>query len=291
MDLEVQLAISDAICAATGEPFRVKTIAQSLGGCIHTSAVLSDEWRSFFVKVNTRSSKQLFSSEATALRYLKASQAMRVPEVIAQGDCPQASFLVLEALEFATRPQNDSWQDFGRQLAELHQASTDRYGWIEPNFIGATPQQNEWNDRWAEFFRDQRLIPQFDLAKRNGYTLDDAGRVLDCASQLLDQHRPEASLLHGDLWSGNAAFLTDGSPVLYDPASYFGDRETDLAFSRYFGGFPADFYASYQEAWPLPDGFIQREPLYNLYHVLNHLNLFGGSYVKQAMQLIGELLN
>jgi fructosamine-3-kinase len=181
----------------------------------------------------------------------------------------------------------------GRALAAMHRTTDQRFGWRRDNFIGATPQSNRGNDDWTGFWRDARLVPQLALAGRNGLgsRLIDAGeRLANMLPRLLAGHAPQASLLHGDLWSGNAAFLADGSPVLFDPAVYFGDREADLAMTELFGGFPRSFYASYSEAWPLDPGYELRRDLYNLYHVLNHANLFGGGYAAQAAALIGRLL-
>jgi fructosamine-3-kinase len=145
-----------------------------------------------------------------------------------------------------------------------------------------TPQQNSWCDDWAEFWRTRRMQPQLDLARRNGFDLE--------ATFDLGNHRPQPSLLHGDLWSGNAGFTAQG-PVVFDPAVYYGDREADLAMTELFGGFPRQFYQAYNDAWPLEEGYQRRKPLYNLYHLLNHLNLFGGGYLGQvsaALRLLGS---
>ena len=180
-----------------------------------------------------------------------------------------------------------------RALAALHRHTAAGFGWNRDNTIGTTPQQNRWTADWAEFFRDRRIAPQLALAATNGHGLrsqDDGSRLLDAIPALLAGHVPAASLLHGDLWSGNAARLQGGDPVVFDPAVYYGDREADLAMCSLFGGFGADFFAAYREAWPLPPGHELRRELYNLYHVLNHANLFGGGYVAQAEAMIGRLL-
>lgn len=291
MDRATQLAVADAIQSATGVAFTPLNATYRTGGCIHESYLLSDGARSYFVKLNAAENRAMFEAEALGLRALKSASALCVPSVIAHGEHAEHSFLVLEALELTGSASPDQWEHFGRCMAQLHRHTADQFGWPEANFIGATPQTNRWSCNWAQFFRDERLAPQFALAARQGYRLDSSEALLDLVPELLDGHEPVASLLHGDLWSGNAAFLADGRPVIYDPASYYGDRETDLAFSKLFGGFPESFYSGYSSAWPLPTHNPSRDALYNLYHVLNHLNLFGTSYVMQAKQLIGKCLS
>jgi fructosamine-3-kinase len=181
----------------------------------------------------------------------------------------------------------------GQQLAHLHRASAARFGWHRDNTIGATPQPNPWTESWIEFWRTQRLAFQLQLAARNGHTggLQRRGEQLLVRLDALLAHDPARSLLHGDLWGGNAAATAAGEPVLFDPACYYGDRETDLAMTELFGGFAPAFYSEYRAAWPLDAGYGARRDLYNLYHVLNHLNLFGGGYRAQAEGMIERLLS
>jgi protein-ribulosamine 3-kinase len=160
-------------------------------------------------------------------------------------------------------------------LAKVHRTAAPRFGWQRDNYIGSTPQRNGWCEDWREFWIERRVGPQLELARRNGF------RVAEPPLGSLDGHRPQPSLLHGDLWSGNAGFTAEG-PVIFDPAVYYGDREADLAMTELFGGFPGTFYEAYHAAWPLEPGYEQRKHLYNLYHLLNHLNLFGGSYLGQV---------
>jgi protein-ribulosamine 3-kinase len=168
-------------------------------------------------------------------------------------------------------------------LANAHRKPGPRFGWAHDNYIGATPQQNGWCDDWAEFWYERRLKPQLDMARASGFALPDV------PSSLLKGHQPQPTLLHGDLWSGNAGFTAQG-PVVFDPAVYYGDREADLAMTELFGGFPKAFYRAYDEAFPLAEGYERRKHLYNLYHLLNHLNLFGSGYlgqVKSSLRLLG----
>ncbi len=168
-------------------------------------------------------------------------------------------------------------------LAGVHRTCGPRYGWARDNYIGLGRQANGWCDDWARFWRDRRIGPQLELARRNGFALGDVP-----VEALLQGHRPPPSLLHGDLWSGNAGF-SGGEAVLFDPAVYYGDRECDLAMTELFGGFPAAFYSSYKKEFPLEAGYERRRLLYNLYHLLNHLNLFGGGYLRQVESTLGLL--
>jgi len=190
---------------------------------------------------------------------------------------------VLEFLPLQ-RGTKKPWQLMGEQLADLHRHTSPdgRFGWHRDNYIGATPQANGWKESWAEFWLERRLRPQLELAGRNGFVLEAP------PLGLLDGHEPKPCLLHGDLWSGNAGFTLQG-PVVFDPAVYYGDREADLAMTELFGGFPREFYEAYQEAYPLENGYELRKQLYNLYHLLNHLNLFGAGYLAQVKATLGLL--
>jgi fructosamine-3-kinase len=250
-----------------------------------------------FVKQVPREQSARLDAEVDGLAALRATGTIRVPAVLDRGEDGPRAWLALEWLDL--RPQ-DCDAALGRALAALHRAPAptgvdpaSRFGWHRDNFIGATPQVNAWHAEWAAFFRDCRLAPQLALAARNGYAghLQHAGtRLLDGVQALLQGREPEPSLLHGDLWRGNAGTLPDGTPVLFDPAVYVGDRECDLAMTALFGGFGRDFLAAYREAWPVVEGYPVRCELYNLYHLLNHLNLFGGGYLAACERAIAALL-
>jgi fructosamine-3-kinase len=244
----------------------------------------------YFVKVSDAARAPMLAAEADGLRELGSAGAIRVPSPVRTDVDGAVAFLVLEWLDLDAGGRDAA---LGSALARLHRASAPRFGWHRDNAIGATPQDNAWTDDWATFFRDRRIAPQLALAMRSGHAgkLARAGdRLLAAIPSLLAGHTPVPSLLHGDLWSGNAARLASGAPVIFDPAVYYGDREADLAMTELFGGFGADFYAAYREAWPLDAGYATRCTLYNLYHVLNHFNLFGGGYLGQAETMIGQLL-
>jgi fructosamine-3-kinase len=226
-------------------------------------------------------------AEADGLAALRATKTVRVPSIHGLDD----RGLALEWLDL--RPLDArSGAALGTALAALHRVPQERYGWSRDNYIGATPQLNVWCPSWTEFFRDRRLRPQLERAAAGGYaSLQRNGEsLLARIGMLLADHLPAPSLLHGDLWGGNAGALPDGTPVIFDPAVYVGDRETDLAMTELFGGFPARFYAAYREAWPLDQGYALRRELYNLYHLLNHLNLFGAGYLARCESTIAGLL-
>ncbi len=268
--------------------FRPRRPRALSGGSINAAYAVEGEGRTYFVKLNTPQGAGMFAAEAEGLRELAAAEAFRVPAVIAHGVCAGRSFLVLEYLELSARGDE---RLLGRQLAGLHRKQWAQYGWWRDNTIGSTPQINTPEDDWITFWREHRLGFQLRLAVRNGHGGAWVGRgerLLDGLPALIG-HRPPASLLHGDLWSGNYAFTPSGEGVIFDPAVYYGDREADLAMTELFGGFGADFYAAYRDHYPLDDGYRVRKTLYNLYHILNHLNLFGG-YRGQAERMIGQLL-
>jgi fructosamine-3-kinase len=244
----------------------------------------------YFVKTHAAMRLAMLQAEAEGLRELAQTGAIRVPAPVACNIAGNSAFLVLEWLDFGGGGRDAA---LGTALAQLHRTTAEAHGWDRDNTIGTTPQDNARTGDWAAFVRDRRIAPQLALAARNGHggRLQRAGeQLLVAIPLLLAGHAPVASLLHGDLWSGNAAQLTTGEPVIFDPAVYFGDRETDLAMTELFGGFPAAFHAAYRATWPIDAGYPVRRTLYNLYHVLNHFNLFGGGYGAQAEAMIGQLL-
>jgi len=267
------------------------------GGCINQTYRLSfgDAANApvYFVKLNQASGLEMFAAEAAALRDLAAAQAIKVPQPLCYGQAGDRAYLVLEWLELG-RGNHEAWAQLGRNLAQLHRwqpASGQRaFGWWRGNTIGSTPQPNDWADDWVTFWTERRIGFQLQLAQRRGGHFPEADRLLAAIPSLLKGHRPQPALLHGDLWSGNAAVMVDGTPVIFDPATYWGDREADLAMTELFGGFPNSFYQGYGEVNPLESGYEIRKDLYNLYHILNHFNLFGGGYGSQANGMIHRLL-
>jgi protein-ribulosamine 3-kinase len=245
-----------------------------------------------FVKLGPTEARAALEAEAAGLIELSRARALRVPRVLASGATDTAAFLGLEWID-AVPADSACERRLGEGLAALHTATAPRFGWGRDNTIGRTSQANGWMREWADFFRERRLRPQLELAVQNGFgdLLGTSGeRLVESVHLLLAGHVPRPSLLHGDLWGGNWLATAAGEPVIFDPAVYYGDREADLAMTRLFGGFGAAFYRSYEAAQPLPAGAQVRRELYNLYHVLNHANLFGAGYARQARAMIDRLL-
>lgn len=283
--------IASAIACATNSSFEILHATPINGGSINAAFRLEGRDGSrYFLKLNDIQCHPMFIAEATALDAIAATNTLRVPRTITHGTLDEKSYLVLEHLDLST---SGNGQLLGAQLAAMHRYSSEHFGFSESNFLGTTPQPNTWTDDWLTFWREQRLGFQLHLAAENGYggQLQTLGEhLIDALPAFFDSYTPQPSLLHGDLWDGNHAFLADGTPTIFDPATYYGDRECDLAMTELFGGYPASFYAAYRAAWPLDDGYEKRSELYNLYHILNHANLIGGGYVRQGEQMMKSLL-
>ena len=231
-------------------------------------------------------------AEVAGLAALRETGTIRVPAVGRYGLADGQAFLELEYLDMRSLDRA-AGTTLGRQLAALHRHGGERFGWPADNFIGLGVQPNGWMDSWPRFFAERRLRPQLALARSNGadrLTLQDGEELCEKVAAFFVNGHPAPSLLHGDLWGGNAGMLPDGTPVVFDPACYYGDREADIAMAELFGGFPESFYAAYREAWPLDSGYEARKTLYNLYHILNHFNIFGAGYLGQAKRMIARLL-
>ena len=262
------------------------------GDCNEAYMAEGGRW---FVKVNRSFGEELFIAEAEGLKALgNVPGAPRVPKVLTSGTFEGGAFLVLEYIQEGKR-SSGAMAALGAQLAHLHRTGREsRYGFSGDNYIGLTKQVNTWEDSWSTFYIQQRLLPQIEAARKksllNRRDHSSCMRLLDQAHRLL--RRPEhASLLHGDLWGGNYLISQDGAPVLIDPAVYYGDREADIAMSELFGGYSREFYDAYHKHFPLEQGYEQRRDLYNLYHMLNHLNMFGSSYHGSVMGMVKGCLN
>lgn len=254
------------------------------GGCINNAAcLLTKNGGSFFLKTNARAPADMFAREAEGLRALRVAGGPRLPEPYLFGD----DFLLLEDLQPAPR-RPGYWQDFGRELAALHAHTLMRYGFEHDNYIGSTPQPNPWTEDGFVFFAQSRLSFQAQLAGRRGGLSQREVAQVERLAQRLPELLPAqpASLVHGDLWGGNAITDAAGNPALIDPAAHYGWAEAELAMTTLFGAFPQVFYQSYVDARPLQPGYWERFPIYNLYHLLNHLNLFGAGYRGEVLAIV-----
>lgn len=275
------------------QELEIHTANSISGGDISQAYKLHTNLGNFFLKLNGVGHYDMFRAEMLSLQQIAASNSILVPQAIASGTFKNHSWLLLEFVEMTSR--GDDFQR-GRDLALLHHHLNDSakpFGWQEDNFIGLTPQRNDWHSNWSDFYGEMRLRPQLEMAQERGMSskvADNGYHLIEKLDFWFDNYQPKASLLHGDLWGGNSAFNIDGDAMIFDPASYYGDHETDIAMTELFGGFSPAFYDGYQDVFPLDKDYQSRKTLYNLYHVLNHYNLFGGHYQQQADNMISTLL-
>ncbi|HKL51047.1 MAG TPA: fructosamine kinase family protein, partial [Wenzhouxiangellaceae bacterium] len=260
------------------------------GGSIAGSWRLENGDDRVFVKTMPSSQASMLEAERDGLERLAAAGVVRTPSVLGLGEVEETAWLALEWLDL--RPLDGAASAaLGRKLCELHRRRAETFGLETDNFIGATPQPNAQAPNWTEFLFEQRLGFQIDLLgeREGGFGARDTARLKSAWQRRFPDYAPEPSLLHGDLWGGNAAMLSDGQPVLFDPAVHFGDRECDLAMADLFGGFGPAFFRTYEQAWPLESGWEDRRRFYQLYHLLNHASLFGGHYLSSSRRLIDDL--
>ena len=307
MDLPPANLLARWLLQQLGEDGPVELVAQRPvgGGCSHRAWQLElADGRQWFLKSNGAEALPLLLAEAEGLRALArwARPPLRVPVPLGVGVLGGQALLLLPWLiligaSSARDANSNGWFGFGAGLAALHRASAEagasegRFGWSRDNAIGSSPQINGWGKNWPRFFVDCRLAPQLRWAGQQGRPLRGAKRLLELVPDWLGGHQVEPALVHGDLWSGNAGLLAGAGGALFDPAVYWGDREVDLAMAQLFGGFPQAFFAGYTSSWPLEPGSQERVVLYNLYHQLNHANLFSGAYGAQAQSSIDMLLS
>lgn len=287
-------SISDHIRATTGEAFKLSSSRAVAGGSINSSYVITDGTHSYFVKTNSAKRIDMFEAERDGLVEIAASGTIKVPNVICAGVDGSHSYIVMEYLDIhgSHSGSTGSVEQLGIDLASMHGHTGEQYGWYRDNTIGSTSQLNTYNSSWVDFYGEHRLAYQYRLAAERGCrNIEKRGELLiSKLAEFFTDYTPRASLLHGDLWSGNYAIDASGVPVIFDPATYYGDREADIAMTELFGGFPQSFYSAYNDTYPLDRGYRTRKTLYNLYHILNHYNLFGGGYSGQAERMTEQLL-
>lgn len=291
--MSLQARIESAITEATGESASLSDSRYAHGGSISDSRVVSlRDGRQVFIKTLAEAANfpDMYALEYAALKLLSAPDVIRVPRPIAYGD----DFIVMEAFNEGTR--KDDWAEcMGRQLAQLHQSTQkDRYGFEQDNYLGISLQKNTWSNNWLAFWREQRLGIQLKLFFDKSGKDERLGKLGERLMEKLDVYLGEITeapvLLHGDLWSGNAAADEKGEPIIYDPACYYGHREAEIGMMRLFGGFGPKCESAYEEVWPLAEGAEERISLYRLYHELNHLNIFGKSYYQSCISTMESLL-
>ncbi len=262
------------------------------GGCINNAMRLDTQRAAYLLKWNADPLPDMFPMEVEGLREMHATHTVRVPEPYAAENPKNGApgFILMEWLEAPQGARRVDFEQLGRQLAQMHRhgpkgVETPTYGLAYDNYIGPTRQLNGWDPDWVNFYREKRLRPQMDLAQRSGKMPSGRRKALERVMARLDEWLSgvarQPSLIHGDLWGGNVMAGPDG-PALIDPAVYYADREAEIAYTELFGGFNSRFYAAYREAWPLEPGYRERRDLYNLYHLLNHLNIFGELYGYQV---------
>ena len=289
--------LEDAVQAETGSPCRLTTVSPLSGGCIHSACRLTcEDGRNYFCKISSDPGAEMLERELEGLVALNQAAKIRSARPLVCGSVPSQGkeFLITEYIEPGS-PRPGFFGRFGRDLAQTHRnLPAERFGFHRDNYLGSTPQPNTWTSGWCDFWREHRLGFQLELSRRNGYS---AVELQQPGSELMDQLQDRIGgadeppcLLHGDLWSGNFLVDEQGRAVLIDPAVYYGSREAELAMCRLFGGFGAGFYRSYEEAWPLQPGASQRIEIYQLYHLLNHLNLFGAGYLSGCIDLLRRIL-
>ena len=269
------------------ETVQISNASSVTGGCIHNGTRLETNRGIFFMKWNQANVVGNFHAEQRGLLLLKKFSKFRIPAPILVGSSSEHAIFIMEWL--APGPgKPDFWQEFGEKLAALHRVSNNRFGLEEDNYIGALPQQNNWHEQWTDFFKHERIIPQVELATQQRFADVKLKNAFDVVFEKLDQLIPDEppSLLHGDLWSGNFLRVGKGEPALIDPAVYFGHREAEIAFTRLFGGFNAEFYEAYHASYPLHPGWEDRIELFNLYPLMVHLNLFGQSYLPEIQRIL-----
>jgi fructosamine-3-kinase len=276
---EIKRSIITQLGDALNTTITVNGESSIVGGCINNAIKINTNKGDFFVKWNTNSKANMFQSEYHGLKVLKDTNTIRIPNVL----CFDDDFLILEFIP-PSNPNNAFWEVFGQKLALMHKQTHSKFGLDFDNYIGSLHLDNTQNKNWTEFFIQNRLQAQLSIGNFSGTLLSDFDKLFQKLPNLFPNERP--ALLHGDLWSGNFLAKNGDTPMLIDPAIYYGNREMDIAMSKLFGGFNSDFYFAYNESHPLENGWEERIQICNLYPLLVHVNLFGGAYRNQVKNIL-----
>ncbi|MCW8090630.1 fructosamine kinase family protein [Alteromonas sp. ASW11-130] len=287
--------ISEHISEQTQNDFVVQSFHRVAGGDTHDCYIVKDDTHRYFVKTSTALTIDAFSREAEGLSAIRGTNTLACPRVICTGEVTTnevpVAYLVLQHIKFQSG-SFDQWSTLGEQLATMHQSTTaiEQFGWPHPNYLGATLQQNTQTESWAHFFAEHRIGAMLEKLARKDVRIINPDHFVERVLIFLSDHKPTPSLVHGDLWSGNVGFCKHG-PVVFDPAVYVGDAETDIAMTELFGRFKINFYNAYYQRLPTQPGYEARKQIYQLYHLLNHALLFGGDYVSSSQSIIQQFLH
>jgi fructosamine-3-kinase len=291
--IEDHTPIEAALRNHFGDPIKITSKSTISGGCINQAWKLElSNGQAVFMKENSARFENMFHAEATGLKALRVSGGPRVPEPFAVVADAHSQVILMSFISEGPRHPH-YWEEFGRSFAALHMHCGDAFGFKEDNYIGSTRQVNTPSADWPEFFGTYRLGYQIGLAAKQGLANPSLVRSTEKLISKLDRllpGDPKPSILHGDLWGGNVMTGEDGKAVVIDPAAYWGHFEADLSMTELFGSFPSKFYAAYHEVTPISPEYVDRKEIYNLYHVLNHLNMFGSSYASQATAIVNRFV-
>jgi len=287
---ELRKSVESTLSTQSEKQVEISEIRSVGGGCINEAFSLKTNAGMYFIKYNSAVAyPAMFEKEAAGLKILADANAISVPKVIASGESGKLAFLILEHIENGT-PYRNFWNEFGTKLADLHRNTSDYFGLDHDNYIGSLIQRNKLHPDFFSFFISERIEPQLKEARNKGAFSQSETRYFDSLFKSLPAIIPfeKPVLIHGDLWNGNYMVTLNGSPCLIDPAVYYGHREADIAMTKLFGGFQPEFYHAYNQAWPMEKGWQKRMDIFNLYPLLVHVNLFGGSYAAQVLRIIRQ---
>jgi len=287
---ELKKSVELTLSTQFEKPVGISEIRSIGGGCINEACSLETNIGKYFIKYNSASAfPGMFKKEALGLKILSDTNAIGIPEVIGSDDTDNFAYLLLQNIESGVAARS-FWIDFGTKLADLHHNTSEYFGLDHDNYIGSLVQKNSFHPDFFSFFISERIEPLLKEARNKGAFSHNETRYFESLFKSLHNIIPveKPALIHGDLWNGNYMVAIDGSPCLVDPAVYYGHREADIAMTQLFGGFHPDFYGAYNQAWPMEKDWQKRMDIFNLYPLLVHVNLFGGSYARQVLQIIRQ---